>query len=185
LRQGNTSTHLWLGKRLHCCRLSSFVAEIRRQPDAAACCDAQSLKPHPAVECLLATHNHTHAITPDQQAYRPLPIARRLFLGFCCRVQNVAGYSISIIGAVFIGRLGPLLLSASVLANSLYNCTVGPRRGWRIGMWGRGGCTEFIQMRADAARACCGGASDTRGGLCGSTWALKDAVMGSREWQHA
>ncbi|GBF97494.1 hypothetical protein Rsub_10417 [Raphidocelis subcapitata] len=38
-------------------------------------------------------------------------------------IQNLAGYSVSIIGAVFIGRLGPLLLSSSFLANSFYNAT--------------------------------------------------------------
>jgi MATE family multidrug resistance protein len=38
-------------------------------------------------------------------------------------LQNLAGFSLSIIGAVYIGRLGALPLSASVLANSLYNCT--------------------------------------------------------------
>lgn len=38
-------------------------------------------------------------------------------------INNIAGYALSIIGAVFIGRLGALPLSASVLANSVYNCT--------------------------------------------------------------
>jgi hypothetical protein len=38
-------------------------------------------------------------------------------------INNIAGYALSIVGAIFIGRLGALPLSASVLANSLYNCT--------------------------------------------------------------
>lgn len=38
-------------------------------------------------------------------------------------VNNIAGYALSIVGAIYIGRLGALQLSASVLANSLYNCT--------------------------------------------------------------
>lgn len=38
-------------------------------------------------------------------------------------INNIAGYALAIVGAVFIGRLGALPLSASVLANSLYNCT--------------------------------------------------------------
>lgn len=38
-------------------------------------------------------------------------------------VNNVAGYALSIVGAIYIGRLGALPLSASVLANSVYNCT--------------------------------------------------------------
>lgn len=38
-------------------------------------------------------------------------------------VNNIAGYALAIVGAIYIGRLGSLELSASVLANSLYNCT--------------------------------------------------------------
>lgn len=38
-------------------------------------------------------------------------------------VNNIAGYALSIVGAIYIGRLGALPLAASVLANSLYNCT--------------------------------------------------------------
>jgi MATE family multidrug resistance protein len=38
-------------------------------------------------------------------------------------INNVAGYMLSIVGAIYIGRLGSLPLSASVLANSVYNCT--------------------------------------------------------------
>ncbi|KAF8062039.1 DTX2 [Scenedesmus sp. PABB004] len=38
-------------------------------------------------------------------------------------VNNLAGYALSIVGAIFIGALGALPLSASVLANSIYNCT--------------------------------------------------------------
>jgi hypothetical protein len=38
-------------------------------------------------------------------------------------INNIAGYALSIVGAIYIGRLGSLPLSASVLANSLYNCT--------------------------------------------------------------
>jgi hypothetical protein len=38
-------------------------------------------------------------------------------------INNIAGYALSIVGAVYIGRLGALPLSASVLANSVYNCT--------------------------------------------------------------
>lgn len=38
-------------------------------------------------------------------------------------INNIAGYALSIVGAIYIGRLGALPLSASVLANSLYNCT--------------------------------------------------------------
>uniref|UniRef100_A0A383V4G4 Protein DETOXIFICATION n=1 Tax=Tetradesmus obliquus TaxID=3088 RepID=A0A383V4G4_TETOB len=37
--------------------------------------------------------------------------------------NNMAGYALSIIGAIFIGQLGALSLSSSVLANSVYNCT--------------------------------------------------------------
>lgn len=38
-------------------------------------------------------------------------------------LQNVVGYSMSIISAVFIGRLGALSLSSYVLASSFYNVT--------------------------------------------------------------
>jgi hypothetical protein len=38
-------------------------------------------------------------------------------------LNNMAGYALSIIGAIFIGQLGALSLSSSVLANSVYNCT--------------------------------------------------------------
>lgn len=38
-------------------------------------------------------------------------------------INNIAGYALSIVGAIYIGRLGALPLSASVLANSVYNCT--------------------------------------------------------------
>lgn len=38
-------------------------------------------------------------------------------------INNIAGYALAIVGAIYIGRLGALPLSASVLANSLYNCT--------------------------------------------------------------
>jgi hypothetical protein len=40
-------------------------------------------------------------------------------------VNNMAGYALSVIGAIFIGQLGALSLSSSVLANSVYNCTGG------------------------------------------------------------
>jgi hypothetical protein len=43
-------------------------------------------------------------------------------------LNNMAGYALSIIGAIFIGQLGALSLSSSVLANSVYNCTGGLER---------------------------------------------------------
>jgi hypothetical protein len=44
-------------------------------------------------------------------------------------LNNMAGYALSIIGAIFIGQLGALSLSSSVLANSVYNCTGGEDSG--------------------------------------------------------
>lgn len=63
-----------------------------------------------------ATHNPQRAPRRAPRNLQPATAPRR--------IQNLAGYSVSIIGAVFIGRLGPLLLSASFLANSFYNATV-------------------------------------------------------------
>jgi hypothetical protein len=40
----------------------------------------------------------------------------------------MAGYALSIVGAIFIGQLGALSLSSSVLANSVYNCTGGRKK---------------------------------------------------------
>jgi hypothetical protein len=69
-----------------------------------------------------------------QASQRPTSAVASWLPGCCCccrvwrlavplMVNNIAGYALSIVGAIYIGRLGSLQLSASVLANSLYNCT--------------------------------------------------------------
>lgn len=53
----------------------------------------------------------------------PLCACRVWRLAVPLMINNIAGYALSIVGAIYIGRLGALPLSASVLANSVYNCT--------------------------------------------------------------
>jgi multidrug resistance protein, MATE family len=58
------------------------------------------------------------AATPPPTALRKLWL-----LAVPLMLNNLAGYALSIVGAVYIGQLGALPLAASVLANSVYNCT--------------------------------------------------------------
>ena len=100
---------------------------------------------------------------------------------FSCRVvslaipisiQNLAGFSLSIVGAVYIGRLGPLPLSASVLANSLYNCSglsiaMGLSAGMETlcGQVGSGRSGECLQWQLGVGVGILGSGSSGRQGV--------------------
>ncbi|KAI8471347.1 MAG: mate-domain-containing protein [Monoraphidium minutum] len=102
---------------------SDLGAAAATPPDAPAVAAAAEAAPIAAAAgAAAAAAAKVHAAAAAPSTYEAV-LGRVLQLAVPLMVQNIAGYSISIIGAVFIGRLGPLLLSASVLANSLYNCT--------------------------------------------------------------
>jgi Na+-driven multidrug efflux pump len=84
------------------------------------------------------------------------PTRRVGSLGLPLALQFVAGYGLTIIGAVFIGRLGPEPLSISVLASSFYNVAgLSVALGLSSGMETLCGQVGLRRLRDAVVNACC------------------------------